>query len=99
MIFNIAKLVNNDRLLEEKQALELVEELNKLNWNRYRKAEFSLTGADLISLNFLIPFIKFTLKLDETYKSLDIKINCKNNLHKELIAEAVKVVRGEMRHE
>lgn len=95
MIFNISKILKSEELLKEEQANNLVGQLSELNLLKIKKVVISFKDVKLVSLNFLVPIMRFlhTVDMQDLDNEIVLRIECENDLHIGLIKEAFKTVR------
>lgn len=96
MIFNLAKILNSNNLMTKVQAEDLISQLSEMDWLKLKEVTVSFKDVNLVTLDFLIPFVEFLHNIDmqDLNDEIKVSLDCDEQLHRDLFIEAYKVVRS-----
>ena len=102
MILNLVELLKTDELTSKEIADEFIKNLDAIDLFRVKKLDISFKGIKLVNLEFAERFMKYVLTIDaqDTDDLIKLKLLDLDELHRELIVEAIKNIRDkqEVKH-
>ena len=96
MILNLVELLKTDELTSKDRADEFIKNLELIDLFRVKKLDISFKGIKLLNLEFAERFMKYVLTIDEqdTDDLINLKLLDLDELHRELIIEAIRNIRS-----